>query len=150
MIDDHDHVYGVLGVSILEEYLTTLLPNVEINSSGFASYELGVTTSIENEFDPILDSTLFDCTQNLTLKEKNDCYYVDNSRDEVYAAVEALHLYNTNTPYLDEQWSIMALIKNDDLMAFSCLLYTSNGGYDDDFLCWGGRNFRRVFGRYDQ
>lgn len=119
LIDAHGHVYGVLGVSILEEYLTTLLPNEEINSSGFASYELGVTTTIENELDPILDSTLFDCTQNLILKEKNNRYYVDNSRDEVYAAIETLHLYNTNTPYLDEQWSLMALIKNDDLMAFS-------------------------------
>ncbi|MCH4286199.1 MULTISPECIES: GGDEF and EAL domain-containing protein [Bacillota] len=119
LIDTKGRVYGVVGISILEEYLTTLLPNEEINGSGHASYELGITTKKANVYSPVLDSTLFDCTSNLTLLQKEEGYYVENSRDEVYAAIETLHLYNTNTPYLDEQWTIMSLIKDDDLMAFS-------------------------------
>lgn len=119
LIDTKGRVYGVLGISILEEYIETLLPKEEINGSGYASYELAITTPKPNEYMPILDSTLFDCTADLKLDQKDEGYYVENSRDDVYAAVETLHLYNTNTPYLDEEWSIMALIKDADLMAFS-------------------------------
>lgn len=119
LIDMKGRVYGVLGISILEEYLTTLLPNEEINGSGYASYELSITTPQPNVFTPVLDSTLCDCSSNLKLLKKEEGYYVENRKEDVYVAVENLHLYNTNTPYLDEQWSIMSLIRNDDLMAFS-------------------------------
>lgn len=119
LIDDSGNVYGVLGIEITHDYLDVLLPSSEINDSGKGIYCLAIGNR-EKNYTKIFDSGEFFTDENaINVKEVNDNLYLKKASEKTYVSMEKLHLYNSNTPYAIDEWVLMAIIPNDELLAFS-------------------------------
>lgn len=122
LIDDMGYVYGVLGVEITHEYLNTLLPETEINESGTGSYCLAIGNKGKTHYDCIYNNgTVALKEEPIQIQDKNGDVYLNElaKKENTYVALESLKLYNSNTPYADDNWTLLAMIPNNDLLSFS-------------------------------
>lgn len=119
LIDDNGIVYGVLGVEVTHDYLNTILPNIEINESGKGIYCIAIGNNDEN-YTRVFNNGDFTSDGNtIKVKDINNNLYLRDALEKTYITMEPLKLYNTNTPYTNDQWVLMAMIQNDDLLSFS-------------------------------
>lgn len=120
-------VYGVIGVEISVDYIRQLLPYDELEADGQAAYVLAVSHG--GELRPVVTAgtaykVLFDEEQppELGKQEKvNQHFYRMDARtkEPVYGCVRYMQLYNTNTPFENDRWLLMGIIRRSDLMSFS-------------------------------
>ncbi len=120
-------VIGVLGTSISTDYIASLLPYEEINMNGKGSYLLGIGTVGSGTLANVLTSGPMakqfigsDPTTTLVDKSDYDGIYelTENERvtSAVYANVQPLRLYNTNTPFEQDQWVLSGFIEGRYLL----------------------------------
>lgn len=141
-------VYGVLGIELSCDYLRTLLPYQELNDEGKGGYLLAMTLSDEAKSSspadalgratgtketiyhklvssgPILSQLVGDLEALQVGKQTRTkgVYQLLNpmhSNDDVYISLCPLKLYNTNTPFEQEQWVLTAIEKQSNLFYFS-------------------------------
>mgnify|MGYP003542346731 FL=1 len=121
--------YGVLGVEISVEMLIKKMPYNEINGDIKGSYVLVQQKQKEMQFDKMVSSgpyfkTIFGAhSTGFTLEEtpvEGDSYAVrQDVRDagKVYGSVQYLKLYNSNTPFENEQWALIGILQDETLLA---------------------------------
>lgn len=120
--------YGVFGVGVTLDYLSEKLPYTEINGNVQGSYVLAKKTDGNEAFEKILSTgpyfkNLFgsEC-ETLTLSAEpviENCYeMVSGKPEKIYGCLEYLTLYNSNTPFENEQWALIGVIEGDDLLGF--------------------------------
>ncbi|WP_262398252.1 EAL domain-containing protein [Zongyangia hominis] len=127
--------YGVMGVEITTDYLHTLLPYDEITSAKNGAYAIGVAMEGSSDFKNVITSgslykqLLGDSGQtSLGKVEGKNTYLLENvlqGRPKAYGCVQYFNIYNTNTPFEQEQWALMGIIERQELFSFSYQLTTT-------------------------
>lgn len=128
LLDDNNKPYGVLGVAISLNYLNSLLDYKEVESNGKGVYVLGINNN-DMDFEPVMSTgpminKIFEDDKSLRLKNKEvfkSVYELDlnDSKKEAFACKKQFDLYNTNTPFDNEKWSIIGIIEKEDLLYYS-------------------------------
>lgn len=131
LLDDAGNVLGIMGIDISLDYLKTLMPSAELGSN--SSYMLAKVNAEEmNELESIIASgslyvNLFHNESILPIVNKTDytnAYAFDAvNNNQVYGNIQTLSLYNTNSPYADEEWVVVGFMRGADLEFFTSELY---------------------------
>ncbi|MEG2007636.1 MAG: EAL domain-containing protein [Oscillospiraceae bacterium] len=119
--------YGVFGVEFTLDYVAKKLPYTEINGNVEGSYVLAKKNVGADEFQKILSTGPYfknvfgsEC-ETLGVSDApvyGDCYeFFQESRDKVYGCIQYLELYNSNTPFENEQWALIGMIQDGNLLA---------------------------------
>ena len=120
-------VYGVLGTGITTDYLASTLPYSEIDINKKGSYLLGIREDGSNELATVATSgpmaKMYLGTSGsaslVPYSSYDDIYTLDkNDRvtQDVYVSAQPLRLYNTNTPFENEQWVLSGVIESRYLL----------------------------------
>ena len=119
LITESGEVYGVLGIELSESYLKDFLPFREINDT--SSYVLAQAEA-DGTWRPILATgTVLSDTKvsdriSLDETDYSNLFQVSGSiRDEAFATVKELRLYNTNTPFSDRVWILAGVQRESTL-----------------------------------
>ncbi|VHR83929.1 signaling protein [Clostridioides difficile] len=132
LIYEDGTVYGVLGIDLSVNYLRELLPYSEINGNKKGNYILGVDRNNDMAFENVISNgyslkeKFWDgLHSNLEQKESyKNIYKIKNKDNEcgngnIYASVQYLDLYNSNTPFENERWALLGIIEEKSLLSFS-------------------------------
>ena len=121
--------YGVFGIELSVDYLKSMLPYDEIASDKAGSYLLTVTDADEMEFENLLSSgpvfrQLYGDEGNLRIQKRvyGDSFLLQPSArasGDMYGCVQYFKLYNSNTPFEDDRWGIIGMVKGEKLLGFS-------------------------------
>lgn len=115
-------VYGVLGVEISYQYLQKMLPYQELVDDKQGNYVLAIGNAKNNEYTTVFQSgmTYKNLDSNATfLVEPNTNGYYLKADSTYYCAMEPLDLYDRNTPFSNQEWQVMAIVKNSTLLSFT-------------------------------
>lgn len=121
--------YGVLGIEVTRSYLERMLPSRELDENGRAGYML---VSYSNQQKESLNAqirmvfgsaagSIFAVGETVEMRLEQDeipIYRVAGKKlldESVYASVQPMTLYNTNTPFAQERWALVG-VKNDDAL----------------------------------
>ena len=126
--------FGVLGVEVSVEYFRKFLPSSELNGGNKDGYLLAVEKQSQKK-EPHRDfeaavrsgaylSSFFTSGSSFSLNKSSShasVYELDKGegRDPLYAYARPLQLYNTHTPFEEDQWTLIGVISRDSLLAFS-------------------------------
>lgn len=114
-------VYGVMGVEVSSSHIVDMLPAGELNKNEQSGYLL-VKSTEKNKWAPlvasgVLGERLRALGPYLNVQESkfDQVYTLDEDEDDgkLYASAKKLHLYNTNTPFEDEEWLLVGIQKDD-------------------------------------
>lgn len=105
-------VYGVLGIDITLEYLQEFLPNDEIDEKGEGTYILSL-----HQEEGVLSSALVNGSSYVEDAKANQDTGIDISKYYTYS--EELNLYNSNTPFSHEKWTLTAAAPLGSIMEFA-------------------------------
>ena len=121
-------VYGVVGVEILTSYLQEKLPYSELQNEDGGSYFLVSTTAdITQERFTVSKSVtnsedvyaLEAPAAMLELTQEYGEYSMELHRTKYYVVERPLTLYNRNAPFSNEQWLLLAAVREKTLYSFS-------------------------------
>lgn len=123
-------VYGVLGIELTIDHLTKLLPYDELTEGKNGSYVLAVAPEESLTFENLLISGPIyrqiggEQTELSPTSRFNNCYLLETKSGEaygtdLYGSVQYFNLYNSNTPFSDQQWALIGVMRGRDLFAFS-------------------------------
>lgn len=129
LIAEDGTVFGVMGVEIGERYLFSLLKYDEISTDKNGAYYIGISQDGGQTYKMVssngpLYTRRFGEQSTLALKKREgtSVYEVEEDGEEgdtVLASVKAFKLYNTNTPFENQQWALIGLIEESKLLSFS-------------------------------
>ena len=126
LIADDDTPYGVIGIELTSDYLVKQLPYSEINNDKQGSYILAVGHGNTDTFQHIISSgpyykrvfgeeTSISCSSAV----RDDVFLMnhnDRLDDNVYGCVKKINLYNSNTPFEEDQWVLVGVVESKDLL----------------------------------
>ena len=100
-------VYGVLGISVSEDYMESLLLPNELDQGGKASYMLATTNRSQDAYTPVLSTGLI---QNEISKESTLTFAEKPIGQKVYdmegtdnrGSIHQINLYNRTSPFLPQ------------------------------------------------
>ena len=125
-------VFGVLGVEISLEYLNKSLPSGEVQTGNKGGYLLAVREASEDPAQfacaPITqsgsmlgnllgDSPVF--TFEKSEKFENIYHAQAGGKEQAAATVHPLKLYNSHTPFEADQWVLVGVANQQELLRFS-------------------------------
>ncbi len=124
LILDDGTVCGVLGVELLTDYLYTLLPYRELLETQQGAYLLAVEGEAENTVVPVLSNgNLFSRplpAASLSLVPQSDaCYTLENEGRDYFISAQSLSLYPSASPFSGQSWTLLGMVRSDQLFAFS-------------------------------
>lgn len=128
--DESGSPYGVLGVEISVRYLQKQLPYGEIttNKDKGGSYFLGIqdgdsflriATTGPKYMQLFGDESIIYPLEHHGAVNVYEFQQNESSRGEPYGCVQQFHLYNTHTPFEEEQWVLLGIVDKRQLFAFS-------------------------------
>ncbi len=121
-------VFGVLGVDLTETYLHSMLDYSGLWDNKMGSYCLAITNNGGQSYHPVLVSGIsyrrfFDQESTLMNAGSVSGQVIrisdGNGPGTMLASVENLHLYNANTPFAGQQWVLMGMVEESELLSFS-------------------------------
>lgn len=128
LLNEQGQPYGVAGVEISTNYLRTLLPYEELGLERNASYLLAMSQDGGKTYQSAVGSGFlysyqFGEGRALTIggEARGSVYWVSNETttgSKVVASVHPITLYNSNTPFVGQQWALIGLADEENLMAF--------------------------------
>ena len=119
LIAEDGTVYGIMGTEISEKYLTRMLPFEEIDSDHQGTYILLQRTA-EDTYLPVYAAGTVAAhavteagTLQLTEKKPEEKFYkiqnIDANDRELYVTLKPLRVYNSNTPFVSEEWYLAGM-----------------------------------------
>lgn len=120
-------VYGVLGTGVTMDYLASDLPYEEININKKGVYILGVMHGDSTEITDVVTSgpmsNMISGSSGTTTVAadpyREGIYTIlgdSRAKNSVYANIQPLRLYNTNTPFENDQWVLSGMIESKYLL----------------------------------
>ena len=109
LILDDGTVYGVVGIDISYDYMGMLLPDDEISSS-LGAYFLARETDSPGVFGGVFGN-------NSSLNAMDGSLV--SLGEEYYYHAERLNIYDSNTPFAEEQWLLVGMVPCTELKSFS-------------------------------
>lgn len=152
LFDKQGQLYGVIGIEITESYLNSFLPATDLAPQDSLGYLIGIQNEGENQIQPLI---MNGALQKRMIREDEAFFFVSedqdaniyllnnhNSKDNVYACVEKMGLYYDHTPFVGEQWYLIGMMEQKNLLVFienlkkilltsflGCMLIGGVGGY---------------------
>lgn len=126
LVDQEGNPYGVIGVGLTTDYLSGKLQYDELVENKRGAYRLGINNIDTLSNDKVVSSgpmynALADSKALYQKKEgyKNLYEIKDNEKigGDIYASKQDLNLYNSNTPFDNEEWSLVGLVEKKDLFS---------------------------------
>lgn len=119
LLDENHHSYGVIGVEVTESYIQYILSKMGVGIDS-GHYYIGVTQDGENYETVVVRSgqyqSLFKSLDTVVLKEGKRFFHIEDTEDvDLEMSLYQCKLYNTNTPFEDEQWVIGGFIESSVL-----------------------------------
>lgn len=124
LIDESGNPYGVIGVGLTVDFLRSKLKYEELLENRQGAYLLSIDIEKENSFEEVTASgimynTLVGTETTLTKsKTYENIYKVEGKgkvEGNVYASKQYLSLYNTNTPFEKDKWSLTGFVEEKTL-----------------------------------
>lgn len=113
-------VYGVLGVEIEDDYLYTLLPEEELVSEGGGSYLLAIRHDSKTLIPVLSNDEELTSQTLLSMNDSRTGLSTFETGGKAYVAAEQkLKLYNSNTPFAEQQWVLIGAVPEAVQYAFS-------------------------------
>ncbi len=120
-------VIGVFGVEVSEAQLAGKMRYHDLSGSQNASYFLGVSSDSGASYRSVFTSGplfkhRFGQTETVSVAKavRSNVYLVgDVHGGQVVGAIHPLELYKVNTPFYDQQWAVIGMVAQDDLLQFS-------------------------------
>ena len=125
LIDSQGKIYGVMGVDISQEHLRKQLNYRELSTSSRGVYGLALAGDAPGSLHPFFLSGASTMRESLpaqlelsSLQPAYNLWQLTNSGNgsKVYANVQYLNLYNTNTPHSDQQWALVSVLEDRYLL----------------------------------
>lgn len=126
LLDDAGNPYGVIGVGLTVDYLCGKLKYDELIKNKQGAYLLSVKDTDIDSFEKVASSgpmynSLIETQATLYEEKENKNMYKirgDFKRDgEVYASTQDLSLYNANSPFEKDSWSLTGFVEKKALFA---------------------------------
>lgn len=115
-------VYGVLGIDLTLDYIAQLIPFTTLSSTGEAAYVLA-NKSDENTFYPLVtNSSIYLPISNknnymqFTPSEHKNFLSYKTENESLTAKTEFLNLYNENSPYANNQLTLIGMVRDSEPM----------------------------------
>lgn len=122
LLDDQHNVYGVLGIQFTLDYLKSILPYEEL-SDGNGAYVLSHQDDVNQAYSPLLISgpLYHDVHDPFTLEatqsEDNIYNLIHPEKEDTDVIVRELNMYNSNSPFIDETWSLVGMVPDRILLS---------------------------------
>ena len=130
LLDAQGAPYGVLGVEISVQHLKKLLPYDELAGDKAGSYMLSIQSGEEPVYENLVENgpifqqiigSLEEIRFLPTVQYKGG-YKMESSDDTsqtIYGCIQYFQLYNTNTPFEQEQWALIGVLESKQLFGFA-------------------------------
>lgn len=127
LIANDGTVFGVFGVEVSEGQLAGKMRYHDLSSSQNASYFLGVSSDDGLSYRSIFTSGplfkhRFSKAQTVSVAQavRGNVHVIGNADyGRVVGAVTPLEVYRVNTPFYHEQWAVIGMVEQEDLLQFS-------------------------------
>ena len=123
LITSDGQVYGVLGMEITLDYLSTMLPYEELmNDRNDASYLVLVKNDADGTYQTIFssDSSCIPQGEELHIRTTEDgLQYIDMEEEKLFIDIDYLQLYDSNGPFESDHWGIAGVVRERDITEFS-------------------------------
>ena len=123
--DSHGVLRGVFGIEITLNYLAKFFPAAELQAQDSLGYLIAFS-NVGGDMIPIvmggaLQQRMIEKDRPLlltTAKKDKNIYRIENhnGKEALYAAVEKIGLYPYNTPFENEQWFLIGIMREDYLL----------------------------------
>lgn len=116
-------VYGVIGVELLADYVSTLLPCGELLERERGSYMLVCGNAEDGSLKPVILSS--EMMSRETLDDLDFAFTdqgmeaVSDAKGDYYGAARNITLYSRNAPFDTDRWYLAGIAKRSDLFAFA-------------------------------
>ncbi|GAU76598.1 diguanylate cyclase domain-containing protein [Fusibacter sp. 3D3] len=128
LFDVNGALKGVIGVEITLNYLTQFFPASELQPRDSLGYMIAYRDSPDGLLRPVFMEGALQ-KRLISGLEPLDLSIVDQDRnifklkthkgsENIYASVEKIGLYQFNTPFEDEQWYLIGLMREDYLLNY--------------------------------
>ncbi len=128
LFDEDQVLRGVIGVELSVNYLNQYLPATDLMPRDSMGYLLGYRDGEDDKIKPILtvgalQKRMIRTDEALELTEADlprNIYQIKNhnSTEEIYASVERIGLYNFNTPFESEEWFLIGMMTENQLLSY--------------------------------
>lgn len=128
LVDEQHRSYGIIGFDISLDYVQKLLPSYEISIDHFSSYMIAKTTN-QVDFEPIYveNNAYYSAIEQqpmLTLQPVNTnysfyCITEPAFSDKLTLCVKPLQLYDSTSPFYNEQWVVCGIVRDAYLYSSS-------------------------------
>ena len=129
LLSEQGEVLAVLGVDITLDYLASQLKYDELASGKAGAYLLGITRDGGLTYEPVVSSgpvyqAYFSNASVITTVpyDYNNIVKLDaKSKTDltIYASAQPLKLYDVNTPFVQNQWVLIGILDDSNLLSFS-------------------------------
>ncbi len=128
LIDGEGRVLGVVGTAVTTRYLISTMSSGELSRENPGSFALAKTLDGQNFQCSVTSGTLFGihfgAGQDVLCAEAwedDNTMRLTGSRsgEALYASVCPLRLYDSNTPFEHEQWAVIGLQEEREVMLFA-------------------------------
>jgi diguanylate cyclase (GGDEF)-like protein len=122
---------GIIGIDLTLNYLAEYLPASELQPQDSLGYliaygvqdELGETAYYPMIMGGPLQQRMIDSGSALSLKEEDSTFGIQElinheGKESIYASMEKIGLYQTNTPFENEEWYIVGIMRADYLFSY--------------------------------
>lgn len=127
--DRKGNAIGVFGIDIAVSYLYKFLPSSDFQAEDAYGYVLGMRSEPNGEIEALithgaLQGRMLQEQETLKLKpeeEEGRIYQLlnHNSEENIYACVNKMGMYYNNTPFANEEWFLIGLMEESDLLHYS-------------------------------
>lgn len=127
LVDAEGEPYGVMGIGLTEDYLSKRLKYDELAENKRGFYILNAHNKVTDQSEPVVTSgpmyNVFSESVTTTYKKlahKENMYKIENHEKiegDIFASSHELILYNENTPFEQEFWSLTGFVEKKYLFS---------------------------------
>lgn len=128
LFDRNNELRGIIGVELSVDYITRFLPATDLQAKDSLGYLIGYKGAEDTGILPLitngaLQRRILHTDQELRLSRedmKRNIYLLQNhnSREPLYASIQKMGLYYSNTPFEQEEWYLIGFMKDNPLLSF--------------------------------
>lgn len=128
LFDKDNHLIGVIGVEISEQYLTKFLPATDLQKRDSYGYMVGYQQPDREGIETILltkeiqkrITKVGDTLDYTGADQENSVFLLNNSyiKGKTYISIENLGLYSNNTPFQQNQWYLIGIMGENHLLSY--------------------------------
>lgn len=128
LFDGNNQMIGIIGVELSAQYLSKFLPATDLQTKDSYGYLLGYRESESAQLKTVL---LTKAVQERITKAGDTLAYSDvdpnhsiyfleseSAKSKIYLSIENLSLYRTNTPFEANQWYLIGMMNENNLLNY--------------------------------